>query len=69
MGLFKRNKVWWMSFAYHGQQVRKSTGTTDRRYAEAILGQVRINIVEGKYFEKLQEQERTLKEMLDRYFD
>lgn len=69
MGLFKRNKVWWMGFAYHGKWVRKSTEATDRRLAEAILGKVRTSILEGKYFEKLQEQERTVKEMLDRYFD
>lgn len=37
MGLFKRGRVWWMSCSYQGRQVRRSTGTSDRRMAEAIL--------------------------------
>ncbi len=67
MGLFKRGKVWWMSLNYQGQQIRRSTETTDRRLAEAILGKLRVSIVEEKFFDKLQEQERTLKEMIERY--
>ena len=67
MGLFKRGKVWWMSLNYQGRQMRRSAETTDRRLAEAILGKLRVSIVEGKYFDKLQEQERTLKELIDRY--
>ena len=44
MGLFKRNKVWWMSFTYQGQQVRRSTECTDRRLAEAVLAKVKVKI-------------------------
>ena len=69
MGLFKRGKVWWMSLNYQGRQIRRSTETTDRRLAEAILGKLRVSIVEGKFFDKLQEQERTLQEMMERYFE
>lgn len=36
MGLYKRHQVWWMSVMYQGREVRRSTGTTDRRLAEAI---------------------------------
>ena len=42
MGLVKRGSTWWMSFMYQGQQVRRSTGTADKRLAEAILGQVKV---------------------------
>lgn len=59
--------MWWMSFSYQGKQVRRSTGTSDRKLAEAILAKVRVNIVEGRYFEMLQERERTFREMMDRY--
>ncbi|HSL03371.1 MAG TPA: tyrosine-type recombinase/integrase, partial [Nitrospiraceae bacterium] len=52
---------------YQGQQVRRSTGTTDKRLADAILGQVKVQIVEGRFFDKCKEQERTLTELLDRY--
>lgn len=47
MGLVKRGNTWWMSFMYQGQQIRRSTGTADRRLAEAILGKVKVQIVEG----------------------
>jgi len=52
---------------YQGLQVRRSTGTTDKRLAEAILGQVRVQIIEGRFFEKPEAQHRTLTELMDRY--
>lgn len=69
MGLVKRGTTWWMSFMYHGQQVRRSTGTTDKRLAEAILGKVKGQIIEGRFFEKPDTQHRTLVELLDRYLN
>jgi site-specific recombinase XerC len=59
--------VWWMRFKYHGQQVRRSTDTSDRRLAEAILAKITVDIVEGRHFEKREEQERTFAELMDRY--
>ena len=67
MGLVKRGDTWWMSFTYQGQQVRRSTETSDRRLAEAILGKLRVQIVEGKYFDKPKEDARTFGELMDRY--
>ncbi len=67
MGLIKRNKVWWMNFVCQGRQVRRSTGTTDKRLADAILAKIKVQIAEGRYFETREEQERTFGEMMDRY--
>lgn len=67
MGLAKRGNTWWMSFTYHGQQVRRSTGTSDKRLAEAILSKVKVQIIEGRFFEKQEAQERSLAELMDRY--
>lgn len=67
MGLVKRCNTWWMSFMYQGQQVRRSTRTTHKRLAEAILGQVRVQIIEGRFFEKPEAQHRALTELMDRY--
>lgn len=67
MGLMKRNKVWWMSFIYQGRQIRRSTGTTDKRLADAILSKVKVQIAEGQFFEVREERERTFREMMDRY--
>ncbi|CAI4033496.1 putative Phage integrase [Nitrospira tepida] len=67
MGLFKRHKVWWMSFSYQGRQIRRTTGTTDRRLAESILAKIKVKLIEGQYFDRLEEQVRTVEEMMDRY--
>jgi len=67
MGLVKRNHVWWMSFMYQGRQVRRSTGTTDKRLAESILCKVKVQIAEGQFFETREEQERTFGDMMARY--
>jgi integrase len=56
-----------MRFTYQGQQVRRSTSTTDRRLAEAILGKVRAQIVEGRFFETLEEKTRTFDELMTRF--
>lgn len=69
MGLLRRHKVWWMSFMFQGRQVRRSTGTTDKRLAEAILAKIKVQIAEGRFFETREEEERTFKEMMDRYLE
>ena len=67
MGLVKRNNIWWMSFTYEGRQVRRSTETSDKKLAEAILSKIRVQIVEGKYFEKPKEDPYTFSQLMDRY--
>ena len=69
MGLYRRpqGKVWWMCFMYQGRQVRRSTGTADRRLAEKILGKVNVQIVEGRYLDIQEEQTKTFDELIDRY--
>lgn len=67
MGLYKRGKTWWMSLSHQGKQIRKTTGTENKKLAEAILAKVTINIVERRYFDKLEEEERTFDEMINRY--
>jgi integrase len=52
---------------YQGQQVRRSTGTADKRLAEAILGKVKVQIVEGRFFDKPIDDKRTFAELMDRF--
>ena len=67
MGLVKRGKIWWMSFTHEGRRFRISTGTSDKGLAEAILAKVRVQVVEGKFFENLIAEDHTFEEMMDRY--
>jgi len=55
-------------FTFQGRQIRRSTETTDKRMAEAILGKVRVQIIEGRFFEKVvEEQPRTFRELMGRF--
>ncbi len=67
MGLFRRGTVWWMDFTFHGTRVRRSTETSDKKLAGAILAKVRTQIVEGKFFDKGEEQYHTFGDMMARY--
>ncbi|MGD0919591.1 MAG: tyrosine-type recombinase/integrase [Thermodesulfobacteriota bacterium] len=67
MGLYKRGKVWWMSFVCKGRHYRKSTETEDRKLAQRIHDMVRGEIAEGKWFEQLPGEMKTLKEATERY--
>ena len=67
MGLFKRGQTWWIRFTYKGKQIRKSTETENKKLAERIYHKVLCEVAEGKWFEKLPGEEKTLREMMDKY--
>jgi integrase len=67
MGLFKRGPVWWMSFSYQGKQYRHSTETEDKKLAKRILDKIKGEIAEGKWFEKMAGEDKTFREMMDKY--
>lgn len=67
MGLFKRGQVWWMDFRFQGARIRRSTETSDKRLAAAILAKVTTQIIEGKFFDRVEEQDHTFREMMERY--
>ena len=69
MGLYKRGRVWWMSFTHEGRQVRKSTRVTDKRLAEKIYYKAMTDVAERKWFERLPGEDRTLRDMLERYIN
>lgn len=67
MGLIKRGKVWWMDFMFHGTRVRRSTETSGKRLAAAILAKVTTQVVEGTFFDNREEDDHTFREMMERY--
>lgn len=71
LGLYRRkdSQVYWMSFTVDGRMYRKSTETEDRKLAEAILGKVKTQIVEGKWFDKAVESQITFRELTERYME
>lgn len=67
MGIYKRGGVWWMSFAHQGKQVRRSMETTDEKMAQRIFDKVKGQIAEGKWFERLEGENITFRDLMDRY--
>jgi len=67
MGLFKRGQTWWIRFTYKGRQIRKSTETNDKKLAERIYHKLLGEVAEGKWFERLPGEEKTFREMMEKY--
>lgn len=69
LGLYRQkgSKIWWMNLTLDGTRIRRSTGTSDKKLAEAILAKVMTLHLEGKWFDLDQARLRTLEELRDRY--
>ena len=65
MGLYKRGRVWWMSFTYQGRHYRQSTETEDRKLAQRISDKVKGEIAEDKWFEE--KEDITFDKLVDLY--
>jgi len=65
-GLYLRNKTYWMNFCAKGRYYKRSTGTSDRKLAESILGKIKTEIIEGKWFENVEAKQHTFDEMMQR---
>lgn len=58
-----------MSFLCKGKRHRKSTETEDRKLAQRIYDRVKGEIAEGKWFERLPGEDKTFKEMMEKYLN
>jgi hypothetical protein len=67
MGLFKRGPIWWMRFTYRGKQIRASTQSEDKELAQRIYYKVLREVAEGKWFEKLPGEDKTFREMMEKF--
>ena len=67
MGIYKRGKVWWMSFTYEGRRHRKSTQTRDRKLAQRIDDKVNGQIAENKYFPEMPGENKNFEEMVEKF--
>ncbi len=65
--MFKRSGVWWTCIRHNGRKIQKSLETADKKLARAIEAKIRIEIIEGSYFEKLIGSSKTFKDMMDKF--
>jgi integrase len=61
--------VWVIDISHEGKRVRKSTGTADKKLAEAIQAKVTTQLIEGKWFDLDQSKTRTLEEVKGKYLE
>lgn len=64
----KKSKFWWFSFTINGRVVQKSSGTEDKRLAEAVLGKIKTQIVEEKYFDLDKARKYSFEDLMEKYF-
>ena len=68
--MFKRSGgVWWTCIRHEGRKIQKSLETTDRKLAQSIEAKIRTEIVKGKYYESLIGENKTFKDMMDKFMN
>ncbi|WP_285442497.1 tyrosine-type recombinase/integrase [Candidatus Brocadia sp. AMX2] len=55
------------SITYGGRRIRRSTGTPKLELAKAIEAKLRTELIEGKYFDRCEGEEKTFQDMADRF--
>jgi integrase len=67
MGLYRRGKFYWFSIQYEGKRIQESLKTDNRRLAEKLYAKVITDIVEGRYFEKIEAKRHGFDEMMEKF--
>ncbi len=68
MGLYRRDKIYWISITQDGRRTQISTDTENKKLAERIYAKILMEIQEGKYFQNALARTKTFDEMMTRYF-
>jgi hypothetical protein len=51
MGIYKRERTYWISFPYEGNQYQESTGTDNKQSAKDVLAKRQVEIREQRFFD------------------
>src|SRR5216683_100235 len=54
-GIYKRGKIYWIAYKTVNRLIRESTGTGDRKLAEAVLAKRRSEVFEGRWTGRLRD--------------
>ena len=66
-GLYKRGEIFWMAYKATGNVVRESTGTSDRKLAEAVLSKRRAEVFEGRWIGRLRDTKTPLGQAIQEF--
>ncbi|MBF0557093.1 MAG: phage integrase SAM-like domain-containing protein, partial [Nitrospirae bacterium] len=66
MGLYRRGKTYWLTVVHNGQRIQQSTGTSNKKLAENIYAKIKMDIVEGKWF-NTQTKRKSYDDLVEKY--
>ena len=66
-GLYKRGEIYWMAYKAASGVIRESTGTNDRRLAEAVLAKRRAEVFEGRWTGRLRDTRVALQQAIQEF--
>ena len=66
-GLYRRGEIFWIAYKAVGKVIRESTGTSDRKLAEAVLSKRRAEVFEGRWIGRLRETQTPLREAIEEF--
>ncbi|MEW6682958.1 MAG: tyrosine-type recombinase/integrase [Nitrospirota bacterium] len=69
MRVFQRGRMYWVTIIHQGKRIRQSLGVTDKNLAGRIAGKIQTAIAEGKWFERNPNQDKTCRQMIERYLN
>lgn len=67
MGLFKVNKIWYFAIMRDGKRVQGSTGSSNKKLAQAIYENALSDIVKKKWFRNEKARTKTFRELWEHY--
>jgi integrase len=65
--MFKRGDIYWTCIRHKGRKIQKSLETSDRRLADQIESKLKVELLEGKFFNLPKGRHKTFKELAERY--
>ncbi len=65
--MYKRGKIWWIRIMQNGKVIQRSSRTSDRRIAKKIEAKIRVEIAEGKYFDRPIGDTKTIAQMMEKF--
>src|SRR2546426_10386067 len=66
-GLYQRGDIYWMAYKAASGVIRESTGTDDRRLAEAVLAKRRAEVFEGRWTGRLRDARVPLRQAIQEF--
>ncbi len=65
--MYKRDGIWWTCIRYKGKKIQRSLETDNKNLAVSIEAKLRTELIEGKYFDRLEGERRTFQELMQRF--